>query len=213
MATVRQRKRGVWEARVFAGRDGNNKPVQISRTVYGGRRDAERVANELALKPARNAGRRTVEELLGEWRELKQASWAPYTKRDRESRTRSILKDRIGQMPVARLQVSDIDKWIVRLRKAGVGECLILISASCGSGRSTVTATPSGCSWSWLASEETSTNSGAWRTKAAATRLTCWWSWLANGATVTNSAGLPAVAITTPLTCSPSSPRSRRSTK
>jgi len=29
MATVRQRKRGVWEVRVFAGRDGNNKPVQI----------------------------------------------------------------------------------------------------------------------------------------------------------------------------------------
>lgn len=66
-----------------------------------------------------------MEELLGEWRELKQASWAPYTKRDCESRTRSILKDRIGQMPVARLQVSDIDKWIVRLRKAGIGEASI----------------------------------------------------------------------------------------
>lgn len=125
MATIRQRKRGVWEVRVFAGRDGHGKPVQISRTVYGGKKDAERVANELALKPAKTAGRRTVEDLLGEWRDLKQSTWAPYTKRDQESRTRAILKDRVGQMPVARLQVSDIDAWIVRRRKAGVGEASI----------------------------------------------------------------------------------------
>jgi len=96
MATIRQRQRGVWEVRVFAGRDGKGKPVQISRTVYGGKKEAERVANELALKPARRAGRRTVEDLLGEWRELKDSSWARYTKRDQESRARSILKDRIG---------------------------------------------------------------------------------------------------------------------
>ena len=125
MATIRHRKRGVWGSRVFAGRDGKGKPVQISRTVYGGKKEAERVANELALKPARNAGRRTIEDLLGEWRDLKDSSWAPYTKRDQESRTRSILKDRIGQMPVARLQVNDIDQWIVRLRKGGVGEASI----------------------------------------------------------------------------------------
>ena len=51
MATVRQRKRGVWEVRVFAGRDGNGngKPVQISRTVYGGKKDAERVANAISI--------------------------------------------------------------------------------------------------------------------------------------------------------------------
>jgi len=125
MATIRQRKRGVWEVRVFAGRDGKGKPVQISRTVYGGEKDAERVANELALKPARNAGRRTIEDLLGEWCELKDASWAPYSKRDQHRRARFIREDRIAKVPVARLQVNDVDQWIVRLRKAGVGESAI----------------------------------------------------------------------------------------
>lgn len=122
MATIRQRKRGVWEVRVFAGRDAQGKPVQVSRTVRGGKKDAERVASELELKPSRPDARRTVAELLDEWRALKEASWAPYTRRDQESRSRSIAADRIGKVPVARLQVTDVDAWIVRLRKAGVGE-------------------------------------------------------------------------------------------
>jgi hypothetical protein len=58
----------VWEVRVFAGRDASGKPVQISRTVKGGKKDAERVANELARTPARTAGRRTVEDLLARCR-------------------------------------------------------------------------------------------------------------------------------------------------
>jgi integrase len=122
VATIRQRKRGVWEVRVFAGRDADGKPVQISRTVRGGKKDAERVANELALKPVRADGRRTVGDLLTEWRSLKDSTWAPYTRRDNESRCRAIASDRIAKVPVARLQVSDIDQWIVRLRKADVGE-------------------------------------------------------------------------------------------
>lgn len=122
MATIRQRKRGVWEVRVFAGRDAHGKPLQISRTVHGGKKEAEKVANELELKPARRAGRRTVEDLLVEWRDLRASSWAPYTRRDQESRARSIVADRIGRVPVARLQVTDIDQWIVRMRRAGIGE-------------------------------------------------------------------------------------------
>ncbi len=125
MATIRQRSRGVWEVRVFAGRDGNGKPVQISRTVRGGKKDAEKVAADLARQPGRQGGRRTVGDLLGEWRELKDAGWAPYTKRDQESRARLIVTDRISTVPVTRLQVNDVDQWIVRLRKAGIGEASI----------------------------------------------------------------------------------------
>lgn len=110
---------------MFTGRDGQGKPVQVSRTVYGGKKEAERVAHELARTPARGAGRRTVEDLLGEWRALKDTSWAPYTRRDQASRTRLLLEDRIGKVPVARLQVSDVDQWIVRRRRVGVGEASI----------------------------------------------------------------------------------------
>ena len=69
MATIRQRKRGVWEVRVFVGRDGEGKPVQVSRTVRGGKKDAERVAAELAVVPPHQAGRQTVADLLDAWRE------------------------------------------------------------------------------------------------------------------------------------------------
>ncbi|MCU0270906.1 MAG: site-specific integrase [Acidimicrobiales bacterium] len=122
MATIRQRKRGVWEVRVFVGRDEQGKPVQVSRTVRGGKKDAERVAAELEAKPARQAGRKTVADLLDAWRALKDPSWAPYTRRDQASRARSIAADRIARVPVARLQVSDVDDWVTRLRRRGVGE-------------------------------------------------------------------------------------------
>lgn len=122
MATIRQRARGVWEVRVFVGRDDSGKPVQISRTVRGGKKDAERVAAELELKPARQAGRKTVAELLDAWQDLRGDTWAPYTRRDVASRAERIKDDRIAKLPVARLQVSDVDEWLARLRRAGVGE-------------------------------------------------------------------------------------------
>jgi integrase len=122
MATIRQRKRGVWEVRVFVGRDEQDRPVQVSRTVRGGKKDAERVAADLEAKPARQAGRRTVTDLLDAWQELKAPTWAPYTRRDQASRSRAIGEDRIGRIPVARLQVRDVDDWVNRLRQRGVGE-------------------------------------------------------------------------------------------
>jgi integrase len=122
MATIRQRSKGVWEVRVFVGRDDDGKPVQMSRTVRGGKKDAERVASQLQLTPARNAGRTTVAELLDAWQELRRDTWAPYTRRDVASRAQRISEDRIGKVPIARLQVSDVDSWLTRLRRAGVGE-------------------------------------------------------------------------------------------
>lgn len=38
MATIRERKPGVWEVRVFTGRDAQGRPRQSSRTVRGSKR-------------------------------------------------------------------------------------------------------------------------------------------------------------------------------
>jgi integrase len=122
MATIRQRKRGVWEVRVFVGRDGEGKPVQISRTVRGGKKDAERVAAELSVVPPHHAGRQTVADLLEAWRELKDGGWAPYTRRDHASRSESIREDRIAKVTLGRLRVADVDRWLTRLRTGGTGE-------------------------------------------------------------------------------------------
>ena len=125
MATIRERRPGVWEVRGYTGRDREGNPTQVSRTVHGTKRDAQRVAAELTVKPARNAGGRKVGQLLDEWLEIKAASWAPLTVRDQTSRSALIQRDPIASMSVASLGVSDIDRWVARLRKSGTGEASI----------------------------------------------------------------------------------------
>ncbi|MCP3879378.1 MAG: site-specific integrase [Sulfitobacter sp.] len=122
MATIRERRTGVWEVRGYTGRDREGNPTQLSRTVHGTKRDAQRVAAELTVKPSRNAAGRKVGQLLDEWLEIKTPSWADLTVRDQTSRARLVADDPIGNMSVASIGVSDVDRWVGRLRKAGVGE-------------------------------------------------------------------------------------------
>ncbi len=122
MASIRERSEGVWEVRSFVGRDGRGRPIQVSRTVRGGKRDAQRVAAELVVKPATRSGRQNVAELLRYWQDLRGPSWSPLTARAHASRSRSIAEDPIASLAVGRLQVADIDAWVARMRKRGVGE-------------------------------------------------------------------------------------------
>src|SRR5829696_4173828 len=63
VATLRQRRRGVREVRVFTGNDGSGRPTQLSRTVHGGKREAQRVAAEMeaADRPAARVAPRGIE--------------------------------------------------------------------------------------------------------------------------------------------------------
>ncbi len=122
MATIRQRRPGVWEVRGYTGKDVDGKSTQVSRTVYGTKKDAKRVAAELTVKPARNAGGRKLRQLLDEWIDIKTPGWADLTIRDQTSRAKQVAADPIGNMSVASIGVSDVDRWVARLRKAGVGE-------------------------------------------------------------------------------------------
>ena len=121
MATIRKRAEGVWEVRVFVGRDERGKPIQRSKTVHGGKRDAERVAAELETKPSR-AGAKTVADALDAWVEMKSPTWAVSSKRDQVGRANALKDDPIGSISVARLGVEEVDKWIARRRKQGKGE-------------------------------------------------------------------------------------------
>ena len=115
----------MWEVRGYTGRDREGNPTQVSRTVHGTKRDAHRVAAELTVKPARNAGGRKVSQLLDEWLEIKTPSWAPLTVRDQTSRAKLIRRDPIASISVASIGVLDIDRWVARLRKSGAGEASI----------------------------------------------------------------------------------------
>ena len=56
MATVREKRPGVWEVRVFTGSDAKGRPTQLSCTVRGGKRDAQRLAAEFEAPRPRVAG-------------------------------------------------------------------------------------------------------------------------------------------------------------
>jgi integrase len=125
VATIRERKPGVWEVRVFTGRDESGEPTQLSRTVRGTKRDAQRLAASLESRPAPNAAGRTVTDALNAWREVNDPVWADSSRRDYEIRANAILGDPISKVSLARLSISDVEQWHARMRKARVGEAAI----------------------------------------------------------------------------------------
>ena len=121
MATIRARRPGVWEVRVFTGRDADGKPHQVSRTVHGGKRDAQRVVIEMEGGPAHgNSAGRTVNDVMEAWVAQSSPTWAASSARDQQSRVRAITKDPISNLPVARLSIADVERWHTRLWKAGM---------------------------------------------------------------------------------------------
>ena len=122
MATIRERKPGVWEIRVFSGRNEGGEPTQISRTVRGTKREAQRVAASMESKAPSKAAGRTVEDVLQAWTEVNESVWSPASRRDYGGRVGSIQRDPIARIGLGRLGVADVERWHARMRRAGVGE-------------------------------------------------------------------------------------------
>jgi integrase len=125
VATVRERRSGVWEIRIFTGRDGNGRPTQVSKTVRGTKREARRVAAQLESGPSSNAAGRTVADVLDAWREVNDGVWSESSKRDYASRAGYVADDPIGRFGIARLGIGDVERWHARMRRAGVGDWAI----------------------------------------------------------------------------------------
>jgi hypothetical protein len=89
MVNIREKRPGLWEVRVFTDRDAAGKPVQESKTVRGTTKDAKRLAAQLTLRPASNATRRTVAELIGDYGQPSRSREADPRGSDREARCRS----------------------------------------------------------------------------------------------------------------------------
>lgn len=109
MATLREKKPGVWEVRVFTGMNARGRPTQLSRTVHGTKRDAQRLAADMEVGPGRaSSGGRLVSDALDAWVEQSLGTWAPSSARDQQSRVKAIVKDQIVRVPLARLSVADV---------------------------------------------------------------------------------------------------------
>lgn|GEM_PF-417080 len=110
---------------MFSGRDADGKPTQVSQTVHGTKPEAQRVAAGFESSPHSTAAGRTVADVLGLWRETNDGVWAESSKRDYAGRATAIADDPIGRMAVARLGVSDVERWHTRMRRSGVGPTTI----------------------------------------------------------------------------------------
>lgn len=125
MATITEKRPGYWEVRVVTGYDDAGRPVQVSRSIKGGKRDAEHLAAQLSFRPAPRSGELTVGALLDEYLEHKSPGWSLSTQRDYPSRAERIKADQLGERSVARVTVAEVDRWHLRMHKAGTGEAQI----------------------------------------------------------------------------------------
>lgn len=106
---------------MFTGTDAHGRPTQLSKTVHGGKREAQRVPAEMETGPGRAApAGRLVSDVLDSWVQQNLDTWAPSSARDQQSRVRGIKTDPIAQLPLARLSVGDVERWHTRLRRAGM---------------------------------------------------------------------------------------------
>jgi hypothetical protein len=94
VATIRERQPGVWEVRVYLGRDQvNGRKRQRSRVPRGGKRQALATAAEMAAEgdvDAPSTKARTAKDPLDAWYSHGKASWSISTARGYRSRIRII---------------------------------------------------------------------------------------------------------------------------
>ena len=110
------RQRGsAWELRVYLGADPvSGKPRYVTKTVQGGKREAQKVLNELVVAAERGTiakTRTTVGELLDAWLELSSADFSPKTVRETSGMIERYLRPALGDLPVNKLTAATLDRF------------------------------------------------------------------------------------------------------
>lgn len=118
---LRERSSGVWEVRAESGRDPvSGKRRQISRTVRGSRRDAEKVLNALVADSdqGRDHGTdATFRELSDRWLAQSGPDLSPTTLRRYEDLLRLHILPGLGSVKISRVRTADLDRLYVGLVK------------------------------------------------------------------------------------------------
>jgi integrase len=122
--TKRKRGDGVWELRVYVGRDpetGN--PRQISRTFHGGSRAADDALRDLVEKfgegRADGLGA-TFSQLLDKWlEESERMDLSPTTMRTYRAQVEQIIRPRLGKIVLTRLTPKHLDDLYGQMKEEG----------------------------------------------------------------------------------------------
>ena len=123
--TKRKRSEGVWEIRVYVGRDPvTGKPKQISKTVHGGAKDANEALRDLINKqaPARDDGLgATFGQLLDQWLvENERVDLSPTTMRSYRSQIEKTIRPKLGLVALTRLNAKQLDALYGEMKDAGL---------------------------------------------------------------------------------------------
>jgi len=118
-----RRRGGAWELRAYAGRDPvSNREVYRTRTFRGGKRDADAALAKFVLEIGSGghaAHDTTVGDLIRQWFELARADLSPSTVRGYERSINSYILPTLGDVPLDRLRVAQIDRFYAQLREGG----------------------------------------------------------------------------------------------
>jgi integrase len=122
--TKRERRKGVWEVRVYLGRDPiSGKAHQLSKTVHGGARAADDALRELLNKqgPSRSDGIGvTFSQLLTRWlEECERLDLSPTTLGTYRAQIEGTIGPALGKVPLTRLTSKHLDDLYGALKSRG----------------------------------------------------------------------------------------------
>ncbi len=113
-------RNGSYRVMVYAGRDPvTGRKRQVTRTVRGSRKDAERVRNEMLVDVQQgrtSPASASFGELLGAWYVAASPDWSPRTALEHRRVIDSVLKPALGTRKLASLRASDLDSLYGALR-------------------------------------------------------------------------------------------------
>jgi integrase len=110
------RQRGsAWELRVYLGADPvTGKQRYATKTVRAGKREAQRLLNEMKVEAERGLATRTtatVGELLDRWLELAREDFSPKTTRETAGYIERNLRPELGDVRLSKLTTASLDRY------------------------------------------------------------------------------------------------------
>ena len=116
--------RGVWEVRVYLGRDPHTgKERQVSKTIYGGSRSADDALRDLLDKaPSRTDGLGAIfGQLLDQWlAECERLDHSPTTLRTYRAQIKRTIRPTLGRIPLTRLSPKHLDTLYGKMKADGL---------------------------------------------------------------------------------------------
>jgi integrase len=148
---------GAWELRVYAGRDPRTgRKRYVSRTVRGGKREAQRTLAALVVSVGRELsapeGPVTVGELVEKWFAHAKADFSPKPALETRRYLDRAIIPQLGDRPLRRLRTSELDAFYRDLRAGGGRGGRVLAPATVRRIHGIVhRALAQGVRWGWLA--------------------------------------------------------------